>query len=77
MTRPALTAREQRVLEVIRSWVAGHGYPPSLREIVYQAELSSTSVARSHLLGLQRKGYLEVVPERARAIRILPAQEAS
>src|SRR3954447_4476221 len=30
---PRLTARQRKVLRVIREWVDEHGYPPSVREI--------------------------------------------
>ena len=43
-----LTARQVKVLEVIRSAVATRGYPPSLREIGELVGLTSSSSVAHH-----------------------------
>src|SRR5690606_12039559 len=51
-----LTPRQQKVLEVIRTWVDKYGYPPSVREIGEAVGLTSTSSVSHQLKALQRKG---------------------
>ena len=59
-----LTARQVKVLEVIRSAVATRGYPPSLREIGDAVGLTSPSSVAHQLTALERKGYLRRDPNR-------------
>ncbi|MGB3829332.1 MAG: transcriptional repressor LexA [Ornithinimicrobium sp.] len=69
-----LSARQQRVLEVIRDAVDQRGYPPSLREIGEAVGLTSPSSVAHQLKMLERKGYLRRDPNRPRAIEVvLPA----
>lgn len=67
-----LTLRQRRVLEIIRSWVATVGYPPSVREIGDAVGLTSTSSVAHQLRTLERKGYLRRDPNRPRAMGMLP-----
>lgn len=69
--RPGLTARQRKVLQVIRSSVESRGYPPSLREIGDAAGLTSPSSVSHQLSALERKGYLRRDPHRPRAIEVL------
>jgi repressor LexA len=72
-TGEELTARQQRVLEVIRDWLDRFGYPPSVREIGEAVGLNSTSSVAHQLRALERKGYLRRDPNRPRAVGVLPA----
>jgi repressor LexA len=65
-----LTARQQRILEMIRETVATRGYPPSVREIGEAVGLRSPSSVHSQLATLQRGGYLRRDPARPRAIEV-------
>jgi len=65
-----LTARQTRVLEVIRASVESRGYPPSMREIGEAVGLSSTSSVAHQLMALARKGYLRRDPHRPRAYEV-------
>lgn len=67
----SLTARQRKVLEVIRTAVATRGYPPSLREIGQLVGLTSPSSVAHQLSSLERKGYLRRDPNRPRAIEVL------
>ncbi|HEX4704035.1 MAG TPA: transcriptional repressor LexA [Pseudonocardiaceae bacterium] len=67
-----LTARQRRVLEVIRDWLDRFGYPPSVREIGEAVGLTSTSSVAHQLRALERKGYLRRDPNRPRAVGVLP-----
>lgn len=71
-----LTARQRKVLEVIREAVERRGYPPSVREIGEAVGLTSTSSVAHQLKVLQTKGFLRRDPNRPRAVEVLlPAEE--
>lgn len=72
-----LTARQHRVLEVIRHAVQARGYPPSVREIGEAVGLTSSSSVAHQLKVLQQKGYLRRDPNRPRAVEVLPAASAN
>ena len=75
---PRLTARQRKVLRVIREWVEEHGYPPSVREIGDAVGLQSTSSVHHQLRTLERKGYLRRDPNRTRAVDVrLPEENAA
>jgi repressor LexA len=65
-----LTARQRRVLEVIRDSVERRGYPPSMREIGEAVGLTSTSSVAHQLATLQRKGFLRRDANRPRAVEV-------
>ena len=70
MTHPALTKRQQRILEVIREAVETRGYPPSVREIGDAVGLRSPSSVHSQLATLEKGGFLRRDPSRPRAIEV-------
>ena len=71
-----LTARQRKVLDVIREAVERRGYPPSVREIGQAVGLTSTSSVAHQLKVLQTKGFLRRDPNRPRAVEVLlPAEE--
>lgn len=65
-----LTARQRRILEVIRDEVNLRGYPPSIREIADRVGLASSSSAAHQLKVLQAKGFLFRDPHRPRALEV-------
>jgi repressor LexA len=65
-----LTARQRKVLDVIRGSVEQRGYPPSMREIGEAVGLTSTSSVAHQLTTLERKGYLRRDPNRPRAYEV-------
>ncbi|NLU81416.1 transcriptional repressor LexA [Rhodococcus sp. HNM0569] len=67
---PTLTARQRKVLDVIRASVADRGYAPSIREIGDAVGLTSTSSVAHQLRTLERKGFLRRDPNRPRAVDI-------
>ena len=71
-----LTARQRKVLEVIRDWVERFGYPPSVREIGDAVGLTSTSSVHHQLRTLERKGYLRRDPHRTRAVDVRGPDDA-
>ena len=66
-----LTARQRRVLAVIRDSVQARGYPPSMREIGHSVGLTSTSSVAHQLRVLEGKGFLRRDPNRPRAVEVL------
>lgn len=65
-----LTARQRRILDVIRSTVRQRGYPPTVREIGEAVGLTSSSSVHSQLANLERKGLLRRDPTKPRAIEV-------
>jgi repressor LexA len=70
-TGSALTARQQRIMEAIRSSLATRGYPPTMREIGDVVGLASPSSVKYQLQVLEEKGYLRRDPISTRAIEIV------
>ena len=66
-----LTVRQRLILETIRSSIATHGYPPSMREIGQAVGLASPSSVKHQLNALEHKGYLRRDPNRPRAIEVM------
>lgn len=73
-----LTDRQKRILEVLEHFQTRSGYPPSIREICDQADISSTSVVNYYLDQLEEMGYIERDGRVSRGIRLLrPLSEAT
>src|SRR5213592_3242982 len=68
----ALTARQHRILEFIRSAVRDRGYPPTVREIGEAVGLTSSSSVHSQLANLERKGLLRKDATKPRAMSLVP-----
>src|SRR5688500_20169162 len=51
-----LTAKQQRVLEVIRTSLRQRGQPPTVREIGLEIGVASSCTVQRHLDALERKG---------------------
>ncbi|MHB9032265.1 MAG: transcriptional repressor LexA [Anaerolineae bacterium] len=68
-----LSARQERIVEFIREFMAEYGYPPSIRQIGNDVGISSTSVVSYNLNILQRKGYISRTREISRGVRLVEA----
>ncbi|WP_221798004.1 transcriptional repressor LexA [Oceanobacter mangrovi] len=66
-----LTARQQQVLNLIRSALEATGFPPTRAEIAKELGFKSPNAAEEHLKALARKGAIEIMPGASRGIRIL------
>ncbi len=77
-TEKPATERQRRILEVIRTFTAEQGYPPSVREIGERVGLSSSSTIHAHLVALERRGMISRDPTKPRALRsgMRPAADA-
>jgi repressor LexA len=69
---PDLTARQQAVLDFIAAKVRDEGLPPTLAEIAMAFGFKQTRGAHKHLLALEAKGQLQLLPGKARGIRLRP-----
>lgn len=72
-----LTTKQKRVLKFIEEEVARLNYPPSVREIGKALGINSTATVHAYLDTLHRKGYIERVPTKPRAIKIIRSTEGS
>lgn len=70
-----LTARQQQVLDLIRSALEETGFPPTRAEIAKELGFRSPNAAEEHLKALARKGAIEMMPGASRGIRIIEEQD--
>lgn len=66
-----LTARQQQVLDIIRSEIERTGFPPTRAEIAQVLGFKSANAAEDHLKALARKGAIELTAGASRGIRLL------
>ncbi|HYC38198.1 MAG TPA: transcriptional repressor LexA [Usitatibacter sp.] len=66
-----LTVRQAEILQLIRSYVAETGRPPSRPELAKMLGIASTNGVFKHLDALARKGAIELSPNAARGIRVV------
>lgn len=66
-----LTPRQQEIYRLIAEHTRRLGYPPTLRELCEATGIKSTNGITDHLAALERKGWIERIDTRARAIRLL------
>ncbi len=67
---PKLTARQQQILDLIKSAIARTGAPPTRAEIATELGFKSANAAEEHLQALARKGVIELVSGTSRGIRL-------
>jgi repressor LexA len=65
-----ITARQQRILDVIATTVKQRGYPPTVREIGEAVGLTSSSSVHAQLTNLERMGLLRKDPTKPRAMTL-------
>lgn len=70
-----LTSRQKDILDVIMKKIATNGYPPTVREIGEEANLSSPATIHFHLKKLEEKGYIKKDDNKNRTIEILVPNE--
>ncbi len=67
-----LTARQEEILQLIRSAIENTGFPPTRAEIANELGFRSANAAEEHLQALARKGAIVISPGTSRGIRLLP-----
>jgi repressor LexA len=65
-----LTERQQAILDFVGAQVEAEGMPPTLAEIARAFGFNQTRAAHKHLLALEAKGHLTLLPGKARGIRL-------
>ena len=71
MAQGKISAKQQEILEYIKSQILERCFPPSVRDICEAVHLKSTSSVHSHLETLEKNGYIRRDPTKPRAIEIL------
>ena len=71
MAQGKISAKQQEILEYIKSQILERGFPPAVRDICEAVHLKSTSSVHSHLKTLEKNGYIRRDPTKPRAIEIL------
>lgn len=69
--RKGLSERHEKILEVLEHYQTEVGYPPSIREIGQEANISSTSVVNYYLDQLEEDGYIERDRKISRGLKLL------
>jgi len=69
----ALTRRQRQVYDVVRTFIARHGYSPSLEEIGEALGLSSVATVHRHVACLTEKGLLRKDANRSRSVEVVEA----
>jgi repressor LexA len=73
-----LTAKQRACLDFIESFVAAHGYPPTIGDICTHLGVRSTNaIASRYIPALTKKGYITHDRSTARGIRVLGKQGPS
>lgn len=66
-----LNRRQEEILKYIQESIDKRGYPPSVREIGEAVGLKSSSTVHSHLIQLEKMGYIRRDPTKPRAIELV------
>ena len=71
MAQGKISAKQQEILDYIKSQILERGFPPAVRDICEAVHLKSTSSVHSHLETLEKNGYIRRDPSKPRAIEII------
>ena len=71
-----LTDRQAEILELIRAFWSGQGYPPTVRELQELTGIKSPNGMQNHLIALRRKGWITWEDGKSRTIRLLGVSDA-
>lgn len=72
VNRDLATPIQARVLGQVKLLTAAKGYPPTVRELCAATGISSYNGVHTHLVALERKGYLKRTPGASRGLLVLP-----
>jgi SOS-response transcriptional repressor LexA len=68
------TKRQRELLNFVDTFIQGHGYGPSYREIMRALGYKSVSTVAIHIDGLITKGYLRKRDNSARSLEVVTVQ---
>ena len=71
MAQGKISAKQQEILDYIKSQILERGFPPAVRDICEAVHLKSTSSVHSHLETLEKNVYIRRDSTKPRAIEIL------
>ena len=66
----SLTEKQSKIYEFIDAWQVENGYPPTQEEIRDHFNFSSLNAVRSHLVLIEKKGYVRLNCGKARGIQL-------
>src|SRR5690606_8032568 len=69
-----LTHRQQAILDFVRTRIEGDGLPPTWAEIAAEFGFRQTRAAQKHLQAIAAKGHLELLPGKARGIKLVESR---
>ena len=72
-----LTKRQEDTLKFIKEYIVSHGYPPTVREIAKELDVSSPATIQAHLDRLADKGYIKKGSNKNRTIELMVNNEYS
>lgn len=70
-----LTKRQEDTLNFIKEYIAVHGYPPTVRELAKELNVSSPATVQAHLDRLADKGYIKKGSNKNRTIELMVENE--
>ena len=70
-----LTKRQEDTLNFIKEYIVEHGYPPTVREIAKELDVSSPATVQAHLDRLADKGYIKKGSNKNRTIELMVDNE--
>ena len=63
-----LTARQQEILNLIKSYLKTQGFPPTRADIAKTFGFKSHNAAEQHLRAIEKKGFISILPGASRGI---------
>ncbi len=72
-----LTKRQKELLDYLRSYIAEHGYAPTLEEIGEKFALTSLATVHKHLSNLEARGAIRRTWNHSRAIELVEERRRS
>lgn len=67
----SLTNKQAKIYEFIAQWQMDNGYPPTQAEICSHFKFGSLNAVRSHLVLIEKKGYVRLNSGKARGIHLI------
>ena len=61
-----LTDKQKDILNFLRRFVRENGYPPTVKEVMTKFNFASPTAVTTHLMALEKKGYVKKTGNRAR-----------
>ena len=66
-----LTDTQRRVLKFLGNYLSENGYPPSRQDVCKEFGYASLNAAQTVLTALQKKGWIKLIPNVSRGIRVI------